>query len=63
MAGTRLQEFREAAKLSRGELGEVIGEDEAAVKRYEDGEPIPPAVAEKLAGMFAVPVAFLRGED
>ena len=63
MAGTRLQEFREAARLSRGELAEVIGEEESAIERYEAGEPIPPAVAEKLAGMFAVSVPFLRGED
>ena len=63
MAGTRLQEFREAAKLSRGELAEVIGEDESAIERYEAGEPIPPGVAQKVAAMFAVPVAFLQGED
>ena len=63
MAGTRLQEFREAAQLSRAELAEVIGEEESAIERYEAGEPIPSGVAEKVAAMFAVPVAFLRRED
>ncbi len=62
MATNRMRHLREAAKLSTAELGEVIGEDEAAIRRYEAGEPLPPQVADKLAGMFAVSVAFVRGE-
>ena len=63
MAETRVRQLREAVKLSRGELADVIGEDESVIERYEAGEPIPQRVAEKLAAMFAVSVAHLRGED
>jgi transcriptional regulator with XRE-family HTH domain len=63
MAGTRVQQLREAAQLSRAELGDVIGEEESAIERYEAGEPLPPGVAHKLAAMFAVSVPYLTGEE
>ena len=63
MAGNRVEHFRQALKLSRGELAEVIGEDEAAVQRYETGDSLPPETAHKLAAMFGVSVPFLLGEE
>lgn len=62
MAGNRVAQLREASKLTRSELAQVIGEDEASIHEYESGEPLPPHVADKLAAMFGVSVSFLRGE-
>ena len=63
MTSNRVQHLREAAKLTRDELGEIIGESGSAIERYEAGETIPPSVAEKLAATFGVSLSFLRGEE
>lgn len=63
MAANRVEHLREAAKLTRDELGEIIGESGAAIERYEAGETIPPGVEKELAATFGVSLPFLRGEE
>lgn len=63
MIGNRVQELREATRLTTDELGEVVGESSVVIERYEAGEAIPPDVAKKLAATFAVSLPWLRGEE
>lgn len=63
MASNRIKQFREATKLTRDELGEIIGESGSAIEQYEAGGEIPPDVEKKLAATFAVSLPHLRGED
>jgi transcriptional regulator with XRE-family HTH domain len=59
----RIEQLREATKLTHDELGEVVGDSGSAIERYEAGEAIPPDVAQKLAAAFGVSLPFLRGEE
>lgn len=59
---------RERAKLPQDRLGVLIGLDEgsssARISRYETGIHQPPfEVAEKLAGVLGVPVAYFYCSD
>ena len=66
--GRRLREARVRAGIAQDKLGVMIGMDEgsssARISRYETGTHEPPfSIAEKLASVLGVPVAYFYCPD
>lgn len=66
--GCRLREARVRAGIAQDKLGVMIGMDEgsssARISRYETGTHEPPfSIAEKLAAVLGVPVAYFYCDD
>lgn len=66
--GRRLREARVRAGIAQDRLGVMIGMDEssssARMSRYETGTHEPPyGIAQKLAAVLRVPVAYLYCDD
>jgi Zn-dependent peptidase ImmA (M78 family)/DNA-binding XRE family transcriptional regulator len=61
---TKLRDARKVARLSQGELGEIVGVTRQSISAYERGEKTPePATFQKLSESLGQPVAYFTSED
>jgi transcriptional regulator with XRE-family HTH domain len=62
--GTKIRELRKGKQMTQTELGEVLGVQQPAIRKYEYGEvDIPISKLQALADFFGVSVNYLLGED
>lgn len=62
--GERIKELREAKKMTKEELGSLIGKDRIAIYRFETGQvkKIHYAILVKLANVLGTTAAYLNGD-
>jgi Zn-dependent peptidase ImmA (M78 family)/DNA-binding XRE family transcriptional regulator len=61
---SRLRDARKVARLSQGDLGDLVGITRQAVSAYERGDKTPePATFQKLSEVLGQPVTFFTRED
>jgi len=61
---TKLRDARKVARLSQGELGEIVGVTRQSISAYERGDKTPePTTFQKLSDALGQPVVYFTSED